>query len=378
MGQHPLIDKTLMVGKLKQQGQPTDAPYNVFDMRDHPKNRDHEGNCKWRCGNNSRCIRYEFDAITLTCNMFEESKDDLSQSTPFDVFDMRDHKKNRNNEGDSNWWCNPDSRCARYEYDASTLFCKLFKKSGDDANQGVAAFDVFDMRDHKKNRNNEGDCKWRCDNNYRCTRYEYDASTLFCKLFEKSKDDSHQSAPFDVFDMRDHPTNRDHEGDCKWRCDNADRCARYEFDATTLICKLFEKYPPNEDDKDTSREEQVLVEKKSKSGFEHNSEKDDKKSKKGLEHETDKDDKEISVKNAKDEKGNKKSKQGLKFNSDEGNKKTEKDHEAKKRPDLVSDRHDKHSKKEKNENKKTNEEPEAVAVVQAKNGELVEGHSKSH
>merc|ERR1712157_312464 len=253
---------------------------------------------KWRCGNNSRCIRYEFDAITLTCNMFEESKDDLSQSTPFDVFDMRDHKKNRNNEGD---------------------------------------------------------CKWRCDNNYRCARYEYDASTLFCKLFEKSKDESHQSAPFDVFDMRDHPKNRDHEGDCKWRCDNADHCARYEFDATTLICKLFEKYPPNEDDKDTSSEEQALVEKKSKSGFEHNSDK-----------------------NAKDEKGNKKSKQGLKFNSDEGNKKTEKDHEAKKSPDLVSDKHDKHSKKEKNENKKTNEEPEAVAVVQAKNGELVEGHSKSH
>merc|ERR1712048_699932 len=237
----------------------------------------------------------------------------------------RDHKKNRNNEGDCNWRCNHDYRCARYEYDASTLFCKLFKKSGDDADQGVAAFDVFDMRDHKKNRNNDGDCKWRCDNNYRCARYEYDASTLFCKLFEKSKDDSQQSAPFDVFDMRDHPKNRDHEGDCKWRCDNADRCARYEFDATTLICKLFEKYPPNEDDRDTSGEEQVLVEKKSK---------------KGLKHETDKDDKEIFDKNAKDDKGNKESKQGLKFNSDEGNKKTEKDHEAKKSPDLVSDKHD--------------------------------------
>merc|ERR1712187_703686 len=120
-------------------------------------------------------------------------------------------------------------------------------------------------------------------------------------------------APFDVFDMRDHPKNRDHEGDCKWRCDNTDRCARYEFDATTLICKLFEKYPLNQDDKDTSGEEQVLVEKKSKSGFEHNSEKDDKdnkKSKKGLKHETDKDDKddkEISDKNAKDDKGNKES-----------------------------------------------------------------------
>merc|ERR1712014_17187 len=217
----------------------------------------------------------------MGCNMFEESKDDLSQSTPFDVFDMRDHKKNRNNEGDCNWRCNHDYRCARYEYDASTLFCKLFKKSVDDANQGVAAFDVFDMRDHKKN--------------------------------------------------------RDHEGDCKWRCDNADRCARYEFDATTLICKLFEKYLPNQDDKDTSGEEQVLVEKKSKSGFEHNSEKDDKKSKKGLKHETDKDDKEIFDKNAKDDKGNKKSKQGLKVNSDKGNKKMEKDHEAKKSPDLVSD-----------------------------------------
>merc|ERR1719277_1555297 len=66
--------------KVKQQGQPSDAPYNVFDMRDHPKNRDHEGDCKWRCGNNSRCIRYEFDAITLTCNMFEESKDDPARA----------------------------------------------------------------------------------------------------------------------------------------------------------------------------------------------------------------------------------------------------------------------------------------------------------
>merc|ERR1712151_666326 len=99
---------------------------------------------------------------------------------------------------------------------------------------------------------------------------------------------------------------------------------------------------------DTSGEEQVLVEKKSKSGFEHNSEKDDKddkKSKKGLKHETDKDDKEIFDKNAKDDKGNKKSKQGLQVNSDEGNKKTEKVHEAKKSPDLVSDKHNKHSKK---------------------------------
>merc|ERR1712157_246598 len=219
----------------------------------------------------------------------------------------------------------------------------MYEKPKGDSNQDGLAFDEFDMRDHKKNRNNEGDCKWRCDNNYRCARYEYDASTLFCKLFEKSKDESHQSAPFDVFDMRDHPKNRDHEGDCKWRCDNADRCARYEFDATTLICKLFEKYPPNQDDKDTSSEEQVLVEKKSKSGFEHNSEKDDKddnddkKSNKGLKHETDKDDKEISDKNAKDEKGNKKSKQGLKPKSDEDGKKTEKDHEAKRSPDLVSD-----------------------------------------
>merc|ERR1712187_260590 len=163
-------------------------------------------------------------------------------------------------------------------------FCKLFKKSGDDSDQRVPAFDVFDMRDHKKNRNNEGDCKWRCDNNYRCTRYEYDASTLFCKLFEKSKVDSQQSAPFDVFDMRDHPKNRDHEGDCKWRCDNNDQCARYEYDAITLICKMFEKYDLSQDDKDTSdgddNHDQVLV----KSGSKHDSDEDNKKSKKGVKH----------------------------------------------------------------------------------------------
>merc|ERR1712003_480718 len=159
-------------------------------------------------------------------------------------FDMRDHKKNRNNEGDCKWRCDNNYRCTRYEYDASTLFCKLFEKSKDDSHQS-APFDVFDMRDHPKNRDHEGDCKWRCDNSDRCTRYVFDAITLVCNMFEESN----QSAPFDVFDMRDHKKNRDNQGDCKWRCDNAYRCARYEFDATTLICKLFEKYPPNEDDK---------------------------------------------------------------------------------------------------------------------------------
>jgi len=351
---HKVGHPTVMGAKVKQQGQPTDAPFDVFDMRDHPKNRDREGDCKWRCDNHSRCARYEFDAITLICNMFEESKD--KQSAPFDVFDMRDHKKNRDNEADCKWRCDNNYRCARYAYDASTLFCKLFEKSTADSGQGVPAYDVFDMRDHKKNRDNQGDCKWRCDNNYRCARYEYDASTLFCKLFEKSKDDSHQSAPFDVFDMRDHPKNRDHEGDCKWKCNNDDRCDRYEYDATTLICKMFEKYHVDQEDKDTSGEDvkdaQVLVAKKAKSGFGHNSEKDDKedddnddkKSKKGFKHKSDKGDKDISDKNAEDDKDKKKSKHGLKSNSDEDDKKTKKDHEAKKSPDSVSDKHDKHSK----------------------------------
>merc|ERR1719356_1690863 len=112
---------------------------------------------------------------------------------------------------------------------------------------------------------------------------------------------------------------------------------------------MFEKYHLNQDDKDISgeddKDEQVLVEKKSKKGFKH---------------ETEKDDKEISDNSAKDDNGNKKSKQGLKPKSDEDGKKTEKDHEAKRSPDLVSDKHGKHSKKGKSENKKNNEEPEAV------------------
>merc|ERR1711953_1391276 len=217
--------------------------------------------------------------------------------------------------------------------DAKTFFCKMFEKTKVDTDKGVSSIDVFDMRDHKKNRDNEGDCKWRCDNNYRCARHEYDASTLFCKLFEKSKDDSHQNASFDVFDMRDHPKNRDHEGDCKWRCDVNDRCARYEYDAVTLICELFEKYHVEQDGKHTFGDDDN----------EDTEEKHDKTSKNGFKHDTDKDDndeEENSENIAKDDKGNKKSKQVAKRNSDRNGKKTKKEHEAKKNINLVSDKHD--------------------------------------
>merc|ERR1719343_1472508 len=245
------------------------------------------------------------------------------------------------------------------------FFCKMFEKSNYDTDKGVPPFDVFDMRDHKKNRDNEGDCKWRCDNNYRCARYEYDEKTLFCKLFEKPKDDFHQTEPFDVFDMRDHPKNRDHEGDCKWRCDNNDQCARYEYDAITLICKMFEKYDLSQDDKDTSdgddNDDQALVTKKAKSGSKHNSDEDNKKSKKGFKHNSARDDKDVSNKNAKDGKGNKNSKQVSKHNSDHGEKKTKKDHDAKNATNLVSDEHDEHSENETLENKKDKQEPQTKA-----------------
>merc|ERR1712187_388683 len=258
---------------------------------------------------------------------FDSDQGDLS----FDVFDMRDHKKNRDNEADCKWRCDNNYRCARYAYDASTLFCKMYEKPKDDSNHGGPAFDEFDMRDHKKNRDNQGDCKWRCDNNYRCARYEYDASTLFCKLFEKSKDGSHQTEPFDAFDMRDHPKNRDHEGDCKWRCDNNDQCARYEYDATTLICKMFEKSHVKQDDStsgEDDKDDKVLIVKQSKSGVKHNyddGDEDDKKSidedeeddeddeddqamiatqsQKGVKHNADKDEQKNSDNDAKNDKG---------------------------------------------------------------------------
>merc|ERR1712176_1671942 len=178
------------------------------------------------------------------------------------------------------WRCDNSDQCTRYVFDAITLVCNMFEES----NQS-APFDVFDMRDHKKNRDNKGDCKWRCDNNYRCARYEYDASTLFCKLFEKPKDGSHQIEPFDAFDMRDHPKNRDHEGDCKWRCDNSDQCARYEYDATTLICKMFEKSHVKQDDSSSGeddKDDQVLIDQQPKSDVKHNSDEDDEDDKKSI------------------------------------------------------------------------------------------------
>merc|ERR1712046_502221 len=85
--------------------------------------------------------------------------------------------------------------------------------------------------------------------------------------------------------MRDHPKNREHahgEGDCKWRCDNDDRCARYEYDALTLSCKMFEKPKDdlNQENEDISGEDdtndQGLIVSKAKSGFELDSDQDDK------------------------------------------------------------------------------------------------------
>lgn len=50
--------------------------------------------------------------------------------------------------------------------------------------------------------------------------------------------------PFEVFDMRNYAHT---ERDCWWRCQNDDRCARFEYDANELLCKMFaqvEKYSP--------------------------------------------------------------------------------------------------------------------------------------
>merc|ERR1719343_3039 len=56
----------------------------------------------------------------------------------------------------------------------------------EELNLTIVPFDVFDMHNHTRNLGGEGDCRWRCDNHDRCVRYEWDADMLFCKMFEKA------------------------------------------------------------------------------------------------------------------------------------------------------------------------------------------------
>merc|ERR1712048_1364881 len=93
--------------------------------------------------------------------------------------DMRDHWGNPPQKGDCQWHCDQTSRCVRYEWDANALRCELFQKPG--------LIDSFDLRDHWRKPAQKGDCEWKCNQDSRCVGYEWDATTLRCELFEKAQ-----------------------------------------------------------------------------------------------------------------------------------------------------------------------------------------------
>ena len=65
--------------------------------------------------------------------------------------------------------------------------------------------------------------------------------TLEVERTEENETLKTETSLFDVFDMHRLTTHPAEVWDCKWRCDNTDRCARYEWDAKELVCKMFEK-----------------------------------------------------------------------------------------------------------------------------------------